>query len=75
MNHSLHAPTPRTQDLQPVIAEQSGLYVPTRELFERAGRIAETPYILRVDEIEAHDIDTSNDFRLAELILEARRAS
>jgi CMP-N-acetylneuraminic acid synthetase len=73
LNYSLDMPTPRTQDLQPVMFEQSGLYVFRREIFETAGkRIAPDPYIKIVDEFEGHDIDTPEDFRLAELILDAK---
>lgn len=72
LNYSLDMPTPRTQDLEPVLFEQSGLYVFTREIFERSGkRIAPAPYIKIVNEFEGHDIDTPADFRLAELMLKA----
>lgn len=66
LNYDLNGPTPRTQDLEPVLVEQSGLYVFTRELFERSRRrISEDPYIHRVDWIEGHDIDTPEEFKLA----------
>ena len=69
LNYSLSAPTPRTQDLDPVLIEQSGLYVFTRELFESTGRrIADDPYIHPVDVFEGHDIDTPDEFELAEFI-------
>ena len=70
LNYSLDGPTPRTQDLEPILVEQSGLYVFTRDLFERTGRrIAEHPYIHAVDQIEGHDIDTADEFALAEAML------
>ena len=70
LNYSLDEPTPRTQDLEPVLVEQSGLYVFTRELFERTGRrIADHPYIHTVDQFEGHDIDTAEEFELAEAML------
>lgn len=72
LNYSLDMPTPRTQDIEPVLYEQSGLYVFRREIFERSGkRIAPAPYIKIVNEFEGHDIDTPEDFRLADLILKA----
>lgn len=76
LNYRLDRPTPRTQDLAPVVVEQSGLYVFTRELFERTGRrIAENPFIKVVDATEGHDIDTPEEFALAELIVGARGPS
>lgn len=72
LNYSLDQPTPRTQDLEPVMVEQSGLYVFTAELFRRTGRrIAADPHIEVVDSIEGHDIDTPEDFDLAERLLAA----
>lgn len=73
LNYALDQPTPRTQDLEPVLVEQSGLYVFTRELFERTGRrIADDPYIHPVDQFEGHDIDTAEEFALAEAMLASR---
>lgn len=72
LNYSLDSPTPRTQDLEPVLVEQSGLYVFTRTLFERTGRrIAERPFVKVVSEIEGHDIDTAEELALAELLVSA----
>jgi len=71
LNYSLSEPTPRTQDLEPVLVEQSGLYVFTRDLFESTGRrIADRPFVRVVDAFEGHDIDTEEEFRLAEMIRE-----
>jgi CMP-N-acetylneuraminic acid synthetase len=76
LNYRLDEPTPRTQDLDPVLVEQSGLYVFTRELFERTGRrIADDPFIHPVDAVEGHDIDTPEEFELAELIAAQRSSS
>ncbi len=70
LNYSLEADTPRTQDIDPVIVEQSSLYVFKREVFDRTGqRISEKPYIKLIDHFEGHDIDTAEDFRIAELIV------
>jgi CMP-N-acetylneuraminic acid synthetase len=74
LNYALDQPTPRTQDLEPVLVEQSGLYVFTSDLFRRTKRrIADHPYIHVVDAAEGHDIDTAEEFELAELLLAARR--
>jgi CMP-N-acetylneuraminic acid synthetase len=70
LNYSLNKPTPRTQDIDPVIVEQSSLYVFKRELFENTGqRTSDNAYVKRVDQFEGHDIDTPEDFRIAELIV------
>ena len=70
LNYSLKRDTPRTQDIDSVIIEQSGLYVFKREVFEKTGqRISAKPYIKFVDHFEGHDIDTPDDFRIAELIV------
>jgi len=74
LNYDPDQPTPRTQDLTPVLFEQSGLYVFTRELFERTGsRIGDEPHIEIVDEFEGHDIDTALEFEIAEAMLALRR--
>lgn len=70
LNYSLNMPTPRTQDIDPVIVEQSSLYVFKRDVFEKTGqRISPNPYIKYIDHFEGHDIDTPEDFRIAELIV------
>jgi CMP-N-acetylneuraminic acid synthetase len=73
LNYRLDQPTPRTQDLAPVLMEQSGLYVFTRELFESTGaRVGPDPYIQLVDAVEGHDIDTEVEFDVAEALLSLR---
>ena len=70
LNYSLQVDTPRTQDIDPIIIEQSSLYVFKRKAFEKTGqRIATKPYIKFIDHFEGHDIDTPDDFRIAELIV------
>lgn len=70
LNYSLDSPTPRTQDIDPVVVEQSSLYVFRREVFEKTGqRISINPFIKNIDHFEGHDIDTPEDFRIAELIV------
>lgn len=59
---------PRTQDLAPIYQETSGIYVFTREVFaEHHRRIGVNPYIREVTFREAIDIDTPEDFSLAEI--------
>lgn len=49
---------PRTQDLDPIWVETSGLYLFSRELFLNTGRrIGNKPYIVEVSNMEAIDID------------------
>lgn len=71
LNYSLEIGTPRTQDIDPVIIEQSSLYVFKKEVFQKSGqRISSKPYIKLIDHFEGHDIDTAEDFRIAELIVD-----
>jgi CMP-N-acetylneuraminic acid synthetase len=70
LNYSLSKRIPRTQDIEPVIVEQSHLYVFRRDIFEKAGhRISGNPYIKIVDHLEGHDIYTPMDFAIAELMV------
>ena len=62
---------PRTQDINPVIIETTGLYVFSQEMYKKDRcRIGDMPYIKIVNEIEGIDIDTKEDFKLAKLICE-----
>lgn len=61
---------PRTQDLKPIYQETSGVYVFTREVFEKyKRRIGVKPFIKEVAFKESVDIDNPEDFDLAELLL------
>ena len=61
---------PRTQDLKPIYQETSGVYVFTREVFERYHRrIGKKPFIKEVSFKEAVDIDNPEDFYLAEALV------
>jgi len=72
LNYSLAAPTPRTQDIDPVLVEQSSLYIFRRELFlSKLRRIGDRPFIKTIDHFEGHDIDTPEDFAIAELLVNA----
>lgn len=67
---------PRTQDLEPLYMETCGMYVYTQKLIkEERRRIGHRPYMVEVSEIEACDINTMEDFLLAEAILESRKWS
>lgn len=65
---------PRSQDLQPIYRETSGIYVFKKEVFEKThSRIGERPFIKEVGFREAVDINTIQDFELAELIIQEKR--
>lgn len=63
----------RTQDLDPLLEENSNLYVFTRESFARTNaRIGARPLMFEMDRLEATDIDDEETWRLAEALLRAR---
>lgn len=58
---------PRSQDLEPIYRETSGVYVFRREVFAKYHRrVGLHPYIAEVTYREAIDINTPEDFELAE---------
>ena len=59
----------RTQDLEPLYIETTGLYIYSRELILKHNRrIGEKPYLIEVSEIEAVDINKTSDFEIANAI-------
>lgn len=67
----------RTQDLPPVYAENSCLYIFTREtLVRRHNRIGDRPLLFEIDPIESWDIDEEIGFKVGEfLMLERQKES
>lgn len=64
------ADVPRSQDLEPIYRETSGIYVFRKEVFEKYHyRIGKKPFIKEVTYKEAIDINTQEDFMLAETLL------
>ncbi len=64
------ANVPRSQDLAPIYRETSGVYVFSKEVFEKYHRrIGKNPYIKEVTFKEAVDINNPEDFKLAEMML------
>lgn len=60
---------PRSQDLISVIEETTGLYGIQREALDKYRcRIGSKPYIHYVDKFEAVDINTEEDFKMAEYV-------
>lgn len=61
---------PRSQDLDPIYRETSGVYVFTKDVFEICHRrIGKKPYIKEVSLKEAIDINNPEDFHLAEAMV------
>lgn len=61
---------PRTQDLDPIYQETSGVYVFAKEVFEKhKRRIGKKPFIKEVSFKETVDIDNPEDFDLAEILV------
>lgn len=60
---------PRSQDMIPVIEETTGLYGITADSLKRYRcRIGKNPYMHAVSKFEAVDINTEEDFKIAEYI-------
>ena len=60
---------PRTQDLEPLYVETTGMYVFTKNVIQnRRSRIGEKPYLQVVSAIEATDINNPDDFIIADAI-------
>lgn len=73
-----HDPTVllRTQDLPPIMEENSCLYVFDRETLEQRGnRIGERPILYALEPEEAWDIDEEIDWTVVEALYDAREAN
>lgn len=59
----------RTQDLEPIYMETGAFFIFRKEVFTELGqRIGNKPYIYEIDQFEAVDIDTAEDFSFAEVV-------
>lgn len=59
----------RTQDLDPIYMETGAFFIFRKEVFTKLGqRIGENPYIYEIDQFEAVDIDTVEDFEFAKAV-------
>nr|WP_112909684.1 acylneuraminate cytidylyltransferase family protein [Escherichia coli] len=68
MNYDLAA-VPRTQDLEPLFIETTGLYIYTHDLItQRNARIGDKPYLVEVSSIESLDINNPIDFDIADAV-------
>lgn len=69
MNYELEC-VPRTQDLDPLFVETTGLYIYTRDLIvQKNRRIGENPYLVEVSRIEALDVNEPVDFEIVDAVL------
>ena len=60
-----------TQNLEPVYMETGAFYIFTREVFEKFHqRIGKNPYMKIIDQIEAIDVDTMEDYNMAKIAAE-----
>lgn len=68
LNYSLNS-IPRTQDLPIIFAETSGFFIyNSATIINKNRRIGINPYIVEVKKIESIDIDTPEDFEIANAI-------
>lgn len=59
----------RTQDLVPIYMETGAFFIFRKEVFTKLGqRIGNKPYIYEIDQFEAVDIDTAEDFEFAKVV-------
>ena len=60
---------PRTQDLEPLYVETTGMYVFTKDVIQKLrSRIGSNPYLQIVSLVEATDINNPEDFVIADAI-------
>lgn len=70
LNYDMEAPTPNLRDVEPVLIEQSSLYVFTREMFLSKGkRIDGNGYFRIISHFEGHEVSEENDLEIARLIV------
>ncbi len=59
----------RTQDLEPIYIETGAFFIFRKEVYKELGqRIGNHPYICKISQFEAVDIDTAEDFEFAEVV-------
>ena len=65
----------RTQDLEPIYMETGAFFIFRKEVFTELGqRIGNKPYIYEIDQFEAVDIDTAEDFEFAKAVAMYKKA-
>ena len=65
-----HAPNiiEQTQKIKPLYEDNSNLYIFSRKVFNQYGRIGNRPYMYPINKLESIDIDTEDDWIIAELL-------
>lgn len=59
----------RTQDLEPIYMETGAFFIFRKEVFTKLGqRIGNKPYIFEINQFEAVDVDTAEDFEFAKAV-------
>lgn len=72
LNYSGEGDTPSLSSIEPVVLESSSVYVFSRALFTQTHRrIGSTPHMQEVGHFEGFEVDRSDDFEIAELIVNA----
>ncbi len=72
LNYNSEKPIPRTQDLEPIVLEQTGFYIINREYFLATNsRIGNKPFIKFLEFPESLDIDTLEDLQMARFVLKS----
>jgi CMP-N-acetylneuraminic acid synthetase len=70
LNYTLKNTTPQLKDLDPIIIEQSSLYVFTKESFKiHSKRIGSKPFIKNINHFEGLEVESEEEFEIAELIV------
>lgn len=70
LNYSLDKPIPKLSSITPVIFEQSSVYVFRRDsYYESRKRIGKNPFFNFIDHFEGHEVNTPDDYTIAELIV------
>lgn len=58
----------QTQNIEPLYEDNSNLYIFSRNVFSKYGRIGNQPYMYPISRLEGIDIDTEDDWTIAELL-------
>lgn len=67
-NTDSNLPWPRTQDLQQQIVINNSIFLASRNQYKKGKRIGEKPQLLVMDKISSWDVDTEEDFVIAETL-------
>lgn len=59
---------PRTQDLEEQYIINNAIFLAKREVYEKGNRIGRIPRLLEMNKVESWDVDTEEDFLIAETI-------